>query len=77
MSSPIVLVFRLHTGCRQYPFSTLEDFRKWANRKPYANEDVRVLPIVDGKIRDDIGFSCAAPAAVDRLATLLAAEVTS
>lgn len=35
---PIVLVFRVKTGCRQYPFYNVEELEKFMSRKPYRNE---------------------------------------
>lgn len=43
----IALVCRVGKGCRQYPFETLEALEKWAARKPYSGETLRVMAIGD------------------------------
>jgi hypothetical protein len=41
----IALVWRKQTGCRQYPFETIEELERWTNRKPYKNEVITVMPV--------------------------------
>lgn len=43
----IALVYRTGKGCRQYPFHSYEDLEKFCNRKPYCNELLDVIPILD------------------------------
>lgn len=42
---PIALVFRNKTGCRQYPFKTIDELEQWVKRKPYRDEVITVMPI--------------------------------
>ncbi|MDO8262137.1 MAG: hypothetical protein Q7T21_02820 [Gallionella sp.] len=43
-SAPLltVLVFRPSTGCRQYPFATIQDLEDWTARMPQRGEQLRV-----------------------------------
>lgn len=43
MKKPICLVFRLKTGCRQYPFYSMGELKKWAGRKPYSAEYFKAI----------------------------------
>lgn len=52
---PIVLVFRRHTGCRQYCFYDRASLRAWCARRPYRDEDVRVMFAVIGERYDGPG----------------------
>lgn len=53
---PLMLVYRVKTGCRQYPFDSMEAFRKWTARRPYRNELIRVQVIgTDDRIAADSG----------------------
>lgn len=40
---PICLVFRQKTGCKQYPFNTVEELDQWASRHPYNKETLRFI----------------------------------
>jgi len=37
-----VLVFRPSTGCRQYPFATIQELEDWTARMPQRGEQLRV-----------------------------------
>jgi len=43
-SAPLltVLVFRPSTGCRQYPFATIQELEDWTARLPQRGEQLRV-----------------------------------
>lgn len=44
----IALVCRpMKTGCRQYPFHSIEDLKKFCARKPYRDELLKVIAIKD------------------------------
>lgn len=44
----IALIYRRKKGCRQYPFHSFEDLEKFCARKPYCNENLMVIPVLDG-----------------------------
>lgn len=41
--TPLTLVLRAKTGCRQYPFTNFEDLAKWCKRKPYCQEALQAI----------------------------------
>lgn len=47
------LVYRFGKGCRQYAFETADDLAAWAARRPYKNEQLRVMPVKDRKFLGD------------------------
>lgn len=49
----IALVYRVGKGCRQYPFESIDELSRWAGKHPYKNEQLRVMPVVDGRILND------------------------
>jgi hypothetical protein len=52
--SLVALVYRSAHGCRQYPFYTIAELERWASRKPYCVELLRVMVVKDMKtIADD------------------------
>lgn len=69
----LILAFRRKTNCRQYPFGTVADFKRWACRKPYSGEEIRVIVfgIDRAKLGDTAGRIPAAEAVlwIDGLAT--------
>lgn len=46
----IALVYRssAKTRCRQYPFHSFEALEEFCARKPYCNEDLIVIPVLEG-----------------------------
>lgn len=52
MNAPniIALVYRAKSGCRQYPFETVEALAYFSTRHPYKNEHLKVIPIINGKL---------------------------
>lgn len=46
----IVIINREHTGCQQYCFYTLEEIKRFTERKPYRNENLIVLPLYNKQL---------------------------
>jgi hypothetical protein len=63
---PLLLVYREKTKCRQYPFFEISAFEKWAARRPYNAENLRVQIIsqVSRRVERDTGFLPAAEAVI-------------
>ncbi len=45
----IALVYRTKTNCRQYPFHSFEDLEKFCARRPYCDENLLVIPVLNRK----------------------------
>ena len=48
-ANAVVLVYRIGKGCAQYSFDSAEALTMWASRHPYKNEQLRVMPMANGK----------------------------
>jgi hypothetical protein len=48
-ANAVVLVYRVGKGCAQYSFDSAEALTMWASRHPYKNEQLRVMPMANGK----------------------------
>lgn len=59
---PIALIFRKDTGCKQYPFFSVQEVREWANRRPYRDEVVRVMPVIDRQAGESVWMPAMAAA---------------
>lgn len=51
MNRPIAIIFRISTGCRQYVFYSIDEIKSWVSRKPYSQELLTVLPIINNEFQ--------------------------
>ena len=51
MNRPIAIIFRISTGCRQYVFNSMDEIKSWVSRKPYSQELLTVLPIINNEFQ--------------------------
>jgi len=50
-------MFRQKTGCRQYPFESIEEAEKFCARRPYAEEQLRFMIAINAKPHTELHVS--------------------